>query len=169
MLSLLHESNPSLLDWLRSPTYIDDPSFTSVAREVCLKRDEQNVSLRTQSISDVPLYPLRKLARKHRSRKALAYHYISVARKHHNLYFESNQTPLVIHKKYVFVLRPLLAVKWLFTHPALEHNNLPPIDFEQLLNETQSITNQEREAILSLMKSKRSGSYGLRLVDDMLT
>ena len=83
-LGLLRTGNPPLLEWLGSPVvYRADEPFAD---------------------------GMRILAAAHFSPRASAYHYLSMARSNHRAYLtgEAVQT-----KKYLYVLRPLLAVRWI--------------------------------------------------------
>jgi len=82
-LGLLHKSNPSLLEWLRSPvTYRENAPWTS---------------------------HLRKLSEQYFSCQRSYYHYVSMAR-NNRAYLAGGQVP---YKKYLSTLRPLLAARWL--------------------------------------------------------
>lgn len=86
-LQQFRRSNPTLCEWLCSPI---------VYREVC----------DTASI-------LRKMATEYGSRKRMAYHYLSMARQNYRLAIQNK--PEVTTKKYLYVLRPLMCVRWIET------------------------------------------------------
>lgn len=100
-LHLLHRSNPSLLEWLVSPLVYHE--VTDVADE------------------------LRRLAGTHFSSAAAEHHYLSMAGR--NATYVSRET--VRHKKYFYVLRPLLAARWV-----RRHSSQPPMRFDELLAAT---------------------------------
>jgi predicted nucleotidyltransferase len=83
-LRLFAKSNPPLLEWLSSPiTYTVDPKFLSALRE---------------RVSD------------YYSPVASMHHYLHMARGNQREYLRGNT---VWVKKYFYVLRPLLAIRWL--------------------------------------------------------
>lgn len=120
-LSLLAKSNPPLLEWLSSRiVYRDELGFAAAAGKL-LPRYYNPVSSR--------------------------YHYLRMAQRN---YREFLQGPEVIVKKYFYVLRPLLAVRW------IEQNRGPvPMEFARLLV---TIENAELlRAIGALIDRKRRG------------
>ena len=99
-LRLLRRANPVLLEWLDSPVvYRQDAAFTG---------------------------RLRKLAPKWFSPMRGRYHYLSMAKKNFRGYLQGEQVRL---KKYLYVLRPLCAVRWI-------DNGLgqPPMRFADLVS-----------------------------------
>lgn len=98
-LGLLKRSNPTLLEWLNSP--------------IVYRADE------------VFIVELRKLAVEYFSDLRGRYHYLSMAKKNFRGYLKGDTVRL---KKYFYVLRPLLAVKWID-----ERKSVPPMPFSQLL------------------------------------
>ncbi|KQM75218.1 nucleotidyltransferase domain-containing protein [Xylophilus sp. Leaf220] len=97
-LQLLRESNPTLLEWLRSPiVYQQEADWTSRLR-----------ALAQDGFSPVRCY----------------HHYVSMARKNlrEHLYGD-----VVRFKKYLYVLRPLLAARWI-----REGWGMPPMRFAEL-------------------------------------
>jgi len=97
-LKLLGQSNPSIVEWLSSPiVYRDDGVLADRARAL---------------LPDV--YQVDKGV----------HHYLSMADKNYQGYLKARLVPL---KKYFYVLRPLLAIRWLerYRSPA-------PIEFERL-------------------------------------
>ncbi|QEI04965.1 nucleotidyltransferase domain-containing protein [Pigmentiphaga aceris] len=101
-LTLLRASNPTLLEWLRSPVVYQraDPWFDR----------------------------LRLLAETHFSPVRGYHHYVSMARKNlrEHLYGD-----VVRYKKYLYVLRPLLAARWI-----REARGVPPMRFAELAAQT---------------------------------
>ena len=101
-LQLLRDSNPTLLEWLRSPiVYRQDAPWAARFR-----------ALAEQGFSPVRGY----------------HHYVSMARKNlrEHLYGD-----VVRYKKYLYVLRPLLAARWI-----REGRGVPPMVFADLVAAT---------------------------------
>src|SRR4051812_39464233 len=101
-LQLLRDSNPTLLEWLRSPiVYREDADWTARLR-----------TLAEQGFSPVRGY----------------HHYVSMARKNlrEHLYAD-----VVRYKKYLYVLRPLLAARWI-----RDGRGVPPMRFAELVAAT---------------------------------
>jgi uncharacterized protein len=97
-LKLLRASNPVLLEWLRSPiVYLQDEPLAS---------------------------RLRQLAEQHLSFDRAYYHYVSMAKKNCR---EHLLGETVRYKKYLYVLRPLLAARWI-----REGRGAPPMVFAEL-------------------------------------
>jgi len=101
-LQLLRDSNPTLLEWLRSP-------IVYTQHEVFAQR------LRT--LAESGFSPVRGY-----------HHYVSMAKK--NLR-EHLMGEIVRHKKYLYVLRPLLAARWI-----REQRGAPPMRFAELAEAT---------------------------------
>ncbi len=99
-LYLFTRANGALLEWLVSPIrYIESGSFRS---------------------------RLAELAPKAANRIALCYHYSHMARRNAREYLLKDQVRL---KKYFYVLRPLLAIRFIE-----QYNHPPPIEFERLVD-----------------------------------
>lgn len=118
-LRLLAKSNPVLLEWLQSPlVYRADPQFRS---------------------------DLLDLGRRFYSPMACHYHYFHMARKN---FREHLCEELVKLKKYFYVLRPVLACRW------IERGlGLPPMEFMRLV-ETLLPADGLRSAIVELRRRK---------------
>ncbi len=101
-LQLMHDSNPTLLEWLRSPI-------------VYCQHDEWVNRLRTLAEEDFS--PVRGY-----------HHYASMARKNLREYLYGEE---VRYKKYLYVLRPLLAARWI-----REERGVPPMRFADLVEQT---------------------------------
>ncbi len=119
-LKLLWRSNPAIIEWLQSPIiYIDDNQFAPATRKIL------------QHIYSVP--------------KGI-YHYRSMAKTNYRTYLKEDLVPI---KKYFYVLRPLLAIRWLeqYQQPA-------PIEFHRLreLIESDALLNSEIEKLLQRKK-----------------
>jgi predicted nucleotidyltransferase len=98
-LRLFRKSNPPLLEWMRSNMiYYQEYSFIDKLREL-----ETEV-----------FYP-----------NASMYHYLNMAKNNYREYLQGSEVKI---KKYFYVLRPVLACKWIE-----EHKTTPPIDFHELL------------------------------------
>ncbi|CAM2139435.1 Nucleotidyltransferase [Pararobbsia alpina] len=141
-LQLLHRSNPTLLEWLDSPvTYREDASWAPRLRE-----------LATAFFS-----PLRG-----------RHHYLSMAKKNFRGYLKDET---VRYKKYLYVLRPLLAVRWIDAGLGM-----PPMRFADLVAATVHDPEllAEVDALLALKMQATEGEYGPRrpaihaLIESML-
>src|SRR5262245_54567602 len=97
-LQLLRESNPTLLEWLRSPI---------------VYQQETAWAERLRALAEDGFSPVRGY-----------HHYVSMAKKNlrEHLYGE-----VVRYKKYLYVLRPLLAARWI-----REGRGVPPMRFAEL-------------------------------------
>jgi len=120
-LALLHKGNATLIEWLDSPiVYRADPVF---------------------------LERLRALARQRHQPERSFHHYIHMARGNARAYLGGERVRL---KKYLYVLRPLLAVLW------IEQGRGPaPMRFETLV-ETLIADPALRAAIAELLRLKRT-------------
>ena len=111
-LRLFWKSNPGLVEWIQSPiVYIDRGPF------------------RARSVSVLPLVysPVKSI-----------YHYRSMAKTNYRAYLNA---PIVPLKKYFYVLRPLLAARWLIRTGAAAL-----IEFEKLL----TILESEPEFVIAI-------------------
>lgn len=118
-LYLFARTNGTLLEWLRSPIqYVERGPF---ARR------------------------LRELAPRVLDAKALCYHYSHMARGNAREYLFNDQVRL---KKYFYVLRPLLAIRYIE-----ETRGIPPVLFEELVDA--AAPPHLREAIEELLALKR--------------
>ncbi|MCG8519151.1 MAG: nucleotidyltransferase domain-containing protein [Pseudomonadales bacterium] len=98
-LALLRNSNPTLLEWLHSPVvYRACDGFIDALRE-----------LATQAVNP----------------RALVHHYLSMARSN---WRRDQGGSRISAKRYLYVLRPLLAVQWV-----IEHGSVPPVAFDALM------------------------------------
>lgn len=120
-LRLFWKSNPGFVEWLQSPIVY-----------------ESHGSLRARCLELLPqVYSIERGV----------HHYRSMAKTNFRGYLQGEQVPL---KKYFYVLRPLLAVRWL-----LAHRQPAPIEFGVLLQMTEG-EERLRRAIDSLLALKRS-------------
>ncbi len=119
-LQLFSKSNPAFVEWIQSPiVYIDDGKFAQSARNLVGK-----------------IY----------SPEKGIYHYRSMAKTNYRGYLREKMVPL---KKYFYVLRPLLSIRWLE-----KHGTPAPIEFDVL----RSLIEHERELsaeISSLLDRKK--------------
>lgn len=121
-LKLFRKSNPALLEWLRSPL----------------------VYLEQYSTAD----KLRELSKDYFNPKSCTYHYLNMA---YGNYRDYLQTDMVRVKKYFYVLRPILACKWIEN----EHS-MAPMEFKTLV-ETQVKDKELLTAIENLLARKMAG------------
>jgi len=126
-LKLLRKSNPPLLEWLRSPIVYYD-----------------NTLIMAQ---------IRNLMPKYYSPKACWYHYHHMAKGNYREYLKGSEVWL---KKYLYVIRPILAAKWI-----IETGKLPPLDIDKLLSGLINAENLQDweliEAIKSIVRRKKEG------------
>ncbi len=121
-LKLFSKSNPPLLEWLQSPI---------IYRENTLFIEK-----------------IRQLIPSHYSLSACLYHYLHMATKNYRTYLQGEEVWL---KKYFYVLRPLLACRW------LERGlGAVPMEFERLVDSTE-LSLEVRTAIARLLEEKRKG------------
>ena len=97
-LVLLSKSNPSIYEWFYSPIQY-------------IKTDDYDEFM--------------KLLKSRFQPKKLLYHYMSMAKKTYQTHIEGKDQ--VVLKKYFYVLRPLLAARWL-----IRYQTMPPIMFDDL-------------------------------------
>lgn len=122
-LRLFRKSNPPLMEWLGSPIVYLEPSYTP--------------------------NQLRKLASVYYSPAASAYHYLHMAQGNFREYLKGDNVWI---KKYLYVLRPLLAVKW------IEHRlGVVPTELVSLVNKLPLDATLKSE-IYKLLEYKRAGT-----------
>ncbi len=122
-LQLFRKSNPPLLEWLRSPL---------------VYREKTDVTAQ-----------FRGLVATHFSARASAHHYFHMARSNFRDYLRGEE---VWRKKYFYVLRPLLAVRW------IDAGLGPvPMEFETVVDRLVE-PGPLREAIETLLVEKRNGA-----------
>ncbi len=121
-LNLLYRSNPPLMEWLRSPiVYREDGEVAEGLREL------------------LPVYY---------SPRSAFYHYLQMARGNFRSYMTGEE---VRQKKYFYILRPLLAIRW------IEGKLGPvPMEFDELVAQTVD-AEPLRRAIADLIEKKRDG------------
>ncbi|OJG70669.1 hypothetical protein RV11_GL000916 [Enterococcus phoeniculicola] len=99
-LRLLYKSNPTIFEWFSSPIVYKKTS----------EAEKMNVILENYF-----------------STKKSLFHYWHTANSNYRDYLKTDH---VRAKKYLYVLRPILASKWI-----LQFNEIPPIEFDKLANE----------------------------------
>lgn len=97
-LRLLHKSNPTLFEWFSSPIVYLETEFAD---------------------------RFRRLMSHYFSSKKTLYHYISMAEGNYREYLKGD---LLRAKKYFYVLRPVLACRWI-----LDRGTSPPMRFSELM------------------------------------
>jgi predicted nucleotidyltransferase len=121
-LKLFRKSNPPMLEWLRSPIVYAENYTTAES--------------------------LRQLSAEYFSPKSCLYHYLHMAERNAKAYL---QRDMVRVKKYLYVLRPLLACGWIEIN-----NTAPPMEFDALVEELVHDA-PLKEAITTLTERKRAG------------
>jgi uncharacterized protein len=101
-LQLLRQSNPTLLEWLRSPI---------------VYREDAATAAQLRALAEVGFSSVRGY-----------HHYLSMAKKN---FREHLQGEAVRYKKYLYVLRPLLAARWI-----RDGRGVPPMRFAALAQAT---------------------------------
>nr|BES07148.1 nucleotidyltransferase domain-containing protein [Escherichia fergusonii] len=125
-LGLLKGANPTLIEWLDSP--------------VVYQQDEETIT------------PLKAMVPKWFSPLRARWHYYSMARKNFRGYLQGDVVRL---KKYFYVLRPLLAVRWVEAG-----KGVPPMRFAELLTGTE-LDAPLRAEIDELLERKQRGRSGI--------
>jgi predicted nucleotidyltransferase len=97
-LQLLRQSNPTLLEWLRSPI---------------VYREEADTAARLRTLAEEGFSAVRGY-----------HHYVSMAKKNFREHLRGEE---VRYKKYLYVLRPLLAARWI-----RDGRGVPPMRFAAL-------------------------------------
>ncbi len=121
-LRLFRKSNPPMLEWLNSPL----------------------VYMQRFSVAD----KLRKLANSYFNPKSCLYHYLHMAEGNYRAYL---QRDLVRTKKYLYVLRPLLACDWI-----KNNGTMAPVVFRELLD-SQVDDRKTKMEIENLLVRKMAG------------
>ena len=122
-LRLFRKSNPPLLEWLVSPIVYRESGSTAQR--------------------------LRDLADQFHSPRAAAYHYLHMAQGNFREYLRGNE---VWTKKYLYVLRPLLAIQWIE-----QGLGIVPMEFHKLIEQLLPV-GALRTCIDDLVKGKHAGS-----------
>lgn len=132
-LTLLRKSNPSAIEWLSCPRYVvSDP---------------------------MRLSSLEELGARCMNPRALAFHYVGMAKENANEFLriangEVRLTQRPKTKKYVYVVRALLASRYL-----IDYGQVPPIQFDELLGTYRGELSDDGVLghIDALMEMKREG------------
>jgi predicted nucleotidyltransferase len=130
-LQLFRKSNPPLLEWLQSPI---------------LYRERSSVAGR-----------LRGLLPRYYSPRASMFHYLHMAQRNFREFLKGDR---VWRKKYFYVLRPILACRWIESG-----HGVVPMEFEKLVDATH-LSATVHDSIAKLLADKRSGAeldYGPRI------
>lgn len=98
-LRLLYKSNPTLFEWLSSPIVYMQTNF---------------------------MHELKQIVNRYFSSKRGLYHYLSMAKGNYREFLRGD---IVKVKKYFYVLRPILACRWI-----LQNNTPPPMLFSELVH-----------------------------------
>jgi len=121
-LKLFRKSNPPLLEWLRSP-FIYQERFSTAGK-------------------------MRELTKDYFNPKSCTHHYLNMAERNYREYLQTDRVRI---KKYFYVLRPVLACKWIEST-----NTMAPVEFQKLVDS--QVKNEElRKEIDYLLQRKRSG------------
>ncbi|MBI0580316.1 nucleotidyltransferase domain-containing protein [Neobacillus cucumis] len=121
-LKLFRKSNPPLLEWLRS-SIIYYHSFSTIEK---------------MRVLDEHIF----------SPASCLYHYLNMAKGNFRDYLQGQDVKI---KKYFYVLRPILAAKWIE-----KYNTIPPIEFSSLV-ESILPAGSLRKEIDTLLKRKIAG------------
>ncbi len=121
-LRLFRKSNPPLLEWLRSPL---------------LYKEQCSTAQQLRDLSAAFFSPI-----------SVSYHYLSMGKRNHAQYLLGEEVRL---KKYLYVLRPLLACDWI-----AETGTMAPMEFHHLLDRLLP-SGEVRDAVDRLLKNKMSG------------
>ncbi|MFA7382266.1 MAG: nucleotidyltransferase domain-containing protein [Desulfurivibrionaceae bacterium] len=119
---LLHKSNPPLLEWLNSPI---------------IYADRFDLATRLRAMTDIYYSP-----------SACLHHYRHMAQGNFREYLQGE---IVRTKKYLYVLRPLLAMRWIETR-----GGPPPMSFPALV-ESMLPDGRLKEAVFELLARKTAG------------
>ena len=120
-LALFAKSNPPLLEWLRSPiVYRETFSFART---------------------------LRDLSSRYFSSRSCMHHYFHMAQGNYREYLGGDPVRV---KKYFYVLRPVLACRWI-----AEHATMPPTEFAALIDD--QLPQELLPIVHALLERKRSG------------
>jgi hypothetical protein len=120
-LSLFAKSNPPLLEWLRSPIVYRE-AFSLVAT-------------------------LRALSANYFSSRSCMHHYLHMAEGNYRDYLQGDPVRV---KKYFYVLRPVLACRWIAAH-----GSMPPMEFGSLVDD--QLPSHLQPIVHALLERKRSG------------
>lgn len=118
-LKLLYKSNPTVFEWCGSPIVYKESPSWHYFKNI------------------IPDYFV--------SKKGM-YHYLSMAKGNYREYLKGDEVRL---KKYLYVLRPVLACKWI-----LDKNSYPPMKFSELVEA--ELEDYMKPVVADLLKAKMS-------------
>ncbi|CAH0217242.1 nucleotidyltransferase domain-containing protein [Priestia megaterium] len=121
-LKLFRKSNPPLLEWMQS-NIVYYKAYSTFDK---MKELHSNIFIPTSCI----------------------YHYLNMARNNFREYLQGDEVKI---KKYFYVLRPVLAAKWIE-----QYNEFPPLEFPILLEKLLP-EGELKEEVSKLLKRKISG------------
>lgn len=121
-LRLFRKSNPPLLEWLRS-SIVYYQTYSTIEKMRAL---DKNIFSPTSCL----------------------YHYLNMAKGNFRDYLQGNNVRI---KKYFYVLRPILAAKWIE-----KYHSIPPMEFQALVEEILE-AGELKESVLTLLKRKIAG------------
>eukprot|EP00026_Physarum_polycephalum_P015255 Phypoly_transcript_15893.p1 GENE.Phypoly_transcript_15893~~Phypoly_transcript_15893.p1 ORF type:complete len:268 (-),score=35.41 Phypoly_transcript_15893:28-831(-) len=126
-LTLAKKNNASLFEWMTSPiVYREDTEFSMQLQELIFT---------------------------YYNKTGLAHHWRSLAQ--HNIQSYINVHD-VKYKQYLYVIRPLLCIRWLVDNE--DKSTFPPPQLDILVNEV-TLPDTVREIICNLIAKKKEGSY----------
>lgn len=160
-LRMLRESNCGVLEWLYAPLlYCAAPDFLAGTHSTHTPR---TAFLTAHTLSSPPCSEARALAERDVSWKAVAFHYLNQARKHVDEYFLPRFGAVVPHKKYLYVLRPLLCVLWMRAEAGASSAaalRLPPASWDALVARVAPALSAEEHAALESLAQRKRGVPG---------
>lgn len=121
-LRLFRKSNPPLLEWLKS-SIVYYQSYTTIEK---MRELDKNIFSPTSCL----------------------YHYLNMAKGKFRDYLQGDEVRI---KKYFYVLRPILAAKWIE-----KYNSIPPMEFQSLLEDILE-PGELKESVSTLLKRKIAG------------
>ncbi|WP_342429710.1 nucleotidyltransferase domain-containing protein [Neobacillus sp. FSL H8-0543] len=121
-LKLFRKSNPPLLEWLHS-SIVYYQAYSTIDK-------------------------IKDLAGNIFSPESCLYHYLNMAKGNYRDYLQGQDVKI---KKYFYVLRPILAAKWIE-----KYNTIPPIEFKDLLEDVLPAS-ELKDSISTLLKRKMAG------------
>lgn len=130
-LKLLRKSNPSLLEWIYSPI--------NYKNDGCIREDL--FDLAGKCFNDV----------------SVAYHYNGMAYRNYREYLKGDE---VWVKKYLYVIRPILAIEWVKLY-----GDHPPVNFDELRQGIVVPSEVDRaiDQVLAFKLANKEKAYGLSI------
>lgn len=92
---------------------------------------------------------IRRMAPSAFSPRSCLFHYLHMAKGNYRDYLQGDRVKI---KKYFYVLRPILACEWIE-----KHNEMPPMEFDRLVEDLIPEGSELRKAVLELLARKKSG------------